>query len=147
MAGEDSTFIDTNVLIYAHDRSEAAKQPIATALLASLWESGTGVLSTQVLQEFYAVATRKLTPPMTPAEAREIVGLYAAWRVVTIEPPLILEASELAEAHELSFWDALIIAAARLGGADRLVTEDLQAGRMLAGVRIENPFGAAGETG
>jgi len=134
-------FVDTNVLVYAHDASDAAKQPVARGVLEALWTSGEGVLSTQVLQEFYAVATRKLDPPMTPAEAREVVSLYSTWPVVLLEPSLILTASRLQEHHQLSFWDALIVEAARAIGAGRLITEDLSDGQVIEGVRIENPFG------
>ena len=134
------TFVDTNVLVYAHDRSEARRQPVAQALLEELWESRTGRLSTQVLQEFYAVATRKFDPPMSRREARELVALYASWPLVQVDLALILLASELEEQHRLSFWEALIVEAASRAGATRLVTEDLQGGRRVDGVRIENPF-------
>ena len=134
------TFVDTNVLAYAHDRSETAKQPTAQALLETLWRDRAGVLSTQVLQELYVVATRKLDPPMPRGAARELVVLYATWPVVQVDVPLILAASELEERHRLSFWDALVLEASRLAGATRLVTGDLQHGRVLDGVRIDNPF-------
>ena len=135
------TFVDTNVLAYAHDRSETGKQPVARALLAGLWRDRAGALSTQVLQELYVVATRRFYPPMPRGAARELVVLYAAWPLVQIDVPLILAASELEERHRLSFWDALVVEAARRVGATRLATEDLQPGRDIAGVRIENPFG------
>jgi predicted nucleic acid-binding protein len=138
--GEGRAFVDTNVLLYAHDTSDARKQPIARGLLEDLWANRTGVLSTQVLQEFYVIGTRKLASPLTRAEAREIIDLYALWPVIVIEPALILNASRLEEEQQLSFWDALIIEAARVAGATRLLTEDLQSGRIIAGVRIENPF-------
>jgi predicted nucleic acid-binding protein len=134
------TFVDTNVLAYAYDRSEAAKQPVARALLEALWRDRAGVLSTQVLQELYVVATRKFDPPMPCAAAREIVVVYASWPVVQVDVPLVLAASELEERHTLSFWDALVVEAARRAGATRLVTEDLQAGRRIGGVAVENPF-------
>ena len=78
---------------------------------------------------------------MPRGAARELVVLYATWPVVQIDVPLILAASELEERHRLSFWDALVVEAARRVGATRLATEDLQPGRDIAGVRIENPFG------
>jgi predicted nucleic acid-binding protein len=134
------SFIDTNVLVYAHDRSEARKQPIAQALLDELWRRRTGALSTQVLQEFYTVATRKFDPPLRPAAAREIVALYSTWPTVQVDVALILAASKLDERHSISFWDALIVEAARRAGATRLLTEDLQTGRQVGGVQIENPF-------
>ena len=136
------TFVDTNVLVYAHDASEIEKQPIARAVLEELWADRSGVVSTQVLQEFYVVATRKFEPPMRRAEAREIVTLYATWSVVQIDVGLILDAAALEERAQLSFWDALIVEAARRAGAVRLVSEDLQAGRRIAGIGIENPFHA-----
>ncbi|OGO58535.1 MAG: hypothetical protein A2Z32_14735 [Chloroflexi bacterium RBG_16_69_14] len=140
MAAHELTFVDTNVLVYAHDGSETVKQPLARALLEELWTTRTGALSTQVLQEFYVVATRKFDPPMSREEAREVVALYAAWPLVLVDLPLILTASNLEERHRLSFWDALIIEAATRAGAARVVTEDLQGGRVIDGVRIENPF-------
>lgn len=140
MATDGLTFVDTNVLVYAHDRSESTKQPQAQALLQELWVTRAGVLSTQVLQEFYAVATRKFDPPMRAAAAREVVAVYAAWPVVQVDVPLILGASALAERDAVSFWDALIVEAARRAGALVLATEDLQSGRTIGGVRIVNPF-------
>jgi len=136
----DRTFVDTNVLAYAHDRSETRKQPLAEALLGTLWETRTGTLSTLVLQEFYVVATRKFNPPMSRRAAREVVALYGEWPTVQADTELILAASELEERHRVSFWDALIVEAARRAGATRLVTEDLQAGRRFGDVRIEDPF-------
>ncbi|HUG47011.1 MAG TPA: PIN domain-containing protein [Candidatus Limnocylindria bacterium] len=140
MVGEARAFVDTNVLLYAYDAAETVKQPVARAALARLWAERSGTLSTQVLQEFYNGATRKLTPPMRPVEAREIIGLYAAWPVVLLDPSLILAATMLEESHQLSFWDSLVLEAARVAGAQRLLTEDMQHGRVIEGVRIENPF-------
>ncbi len=134
------TFVDTNVLAYAHDRSETRKHPLARALLETLWETRTGALSTQVLQEFYIVATRKFSPPMSRGAAREVVALYGEWPIVHVDTHLILAASELEERHRISFWDALIVEAARRAGATRLATEDLQTGRSFGDVRIEDPF-------
>jgi predicted nucleic acid-binding protein len=134
------TFVDTNVLAYAHDRSEIEKQAIAQRVLDELWRDRTGALSTQVLQEFYVVATRKFDPRMPARVAREIVALYADWSVTAVDLAMILDASVLEEAHSLSFWDALIVEAARRSGARRLLTEDLQAGRAIGDIRIENPF-------
>ena len=140
MVAAELTFVDTNVLVYAHDRSEVSKQPVARGLLEGLWANRTGVLSTQILQEFYVVATRKFDPPLSRRAAREIVVLYGTWPLVQIDLPLILMASELEERHKLSFWDALVVEAARRAGAARLVTEDLHDERAIGGVRIENPF-------
>jgi predicted nucleic acid-binding protein len=140
MADDRLTFLDTNVLVYAHDRSETRKQPIAQALLDVLWRTRSGVLSTQVLQEFYVVTTRKFDPPMRRGAAREIVALYGEWPIVQVDVALILAASKLEERHAFSFWDALVVEAARRCGATRLLTEDLQAGRRIGDISIENPF-------
>ena len=142
MTADGRTFVDTNVLLYAHDASETEKQPIARALLERLWAERSGVVSTQVLQEFYVVATRKFQPPMRRPEARELVALYATWPVVQVDTALIFDAAVLEDRFQLSFWDALIIEAARRAGATRLVSEDLQDGRLIAGIAIENPFAA-----
>jgi predicted nucleic acid-binding protein len=137
-----STFVDTNILVYAHDASDDVRQPIAARLVEDLWQSRSGLLSTQVLTEFYAVVTRKFEPPMPRREARSLVDAYTAWPVVQVDPTLIVAASALEEQHSLSFWDALIIEAARRAGAARIVSEDLQHGRRIAGLSIENPFGS-----
>jgi predicted nucleic acid-binding protein len=134
------TFVDTNVLAYAHDRSEPRRHGIAKAMLDALWRDRAGVISTQVLQEFYVVATRKFGPPMPRGRAREVVALYAEWPVVQIDVLLVLAASELEDRHTLSIWDALILEAAQRAGATRLLTEGLEHGRRIGGVSIENPF-------
>ena len=134
------TFVDTNILVYAHDASESLKQPVAAAVVEELWRTGTGVVSAQVLQEFYVVATRRFDPPMSRSEAREIVEAYGSWDPVTTDVLLILSASALEQRHRLSFWDALIVEAALRAGATRIATEDLQAGRRYETVEIINPF-------
>ena len=140
MTADELTFVDTNVLVYAHDRSETRKQPLAQALLEGLWASRTGTVSTQILSEFYVVATRRFDPPMSRRAAREVVALYGTWPLVQVDLPLILAASQLEERHRLSFWDALVVEAGRRAGATRLGTEDLPGARRIGGVRIENPF-------
>ncbi|MDQ3937410.1 MAG: PIN domain-containing protein [Chloroflexota bacterium] len=132
--------MDTNVLLYAYDKSEVTKQPVAQAALDRLWADRTGAVSSQVLQEFYNAAMRKLLPPVSRAEAREIIDLHTAWPVVLLDAAVILAATHIEERHQLSLWDALVIEAARVAGADRLMTEDMQHGRVIEGVRIENPF-------
>jgi predicted nucleic acid-binding protein len=135
-----TTFVDTNVLVYAHDLSEPDRRPVAQATLDDLWRTRTGTLSTQVLSEFYVVVTRKFDPPMTRRAAREVIGAYSAWPVVAVDAALMLAASTLEERHTLSFWDALIIEAAARAGATRLLSEDLQSGRRIRNLTIENPF-------
>ena len=139
----DRVFVDTNVLIYAHDVDAGERHAAAARLVAELWESRRAVISTQVLQEFYVNATRKIPSPLSRAVARQFVRTYSAWQTETVGPQDIQFASELEEQHQLSFWDALIVAAALKAGAGTILTEDLSPGRSISGVRIENPFAPA----
>ena len=134
------TFVDTNILIYAYDKDSGEKNLRAEAVIKELWESERGMLSTQVLQEFYVNATRKMLHPVSPAVARGIIENYLAWPVRMVEPPTILRASEFQERHQLSFWDAMILATAYEGKARTLLTEDLNHGQTIEGIRIVNPF-------
>jgi predicted nucleic acid-binding protein len=136
----DKTFVDTNVLVYAHDVDAGARHDTAAQLVADLWETRRAVISTQVLQEFYVNATRKIPSPLPRSAARRVVATYAAWQTELVGPQDVLLASELEEQHGLSFWDALIVAAALKGGASTILTEDMSAGRTLSGIRLENPF-------
>ena len=124
----------------AHDRSEAAKHPIARSVLEDMWRTGTGTLSTQVLQEFYVVATRKFHPHLPRRAARSIVAAYDVWSPVVVDVPLIVSASGLEERHRLSFWDSLVVEAARRAGAETLLTENLRSGRRFADLLVVNPF-------
>jgi len=136
----DRSFVDTNVLVYAHDEDAGDRHAVAARLVAELWETRGAVISTQVLQEFYVNATRKIPTPIPRGLARQIVKTYAAWQTEIVGPPEMQIASELEEQHQLSFWDALIVAAAVKGGAATILTEDMSAGRSISGVLIENPF-------
>lgn len=133
-------FVDTNVLIYAHDIEAGGKQEKASQVLGELWQARTGVMSTQVLQEFYVNVTRKIPTPLKRSTARDIIRQYSVWPVVEPDVDMIVRASELEERHTLSFWDALIVAAAREAGAAKILTEDLNHGETIDGVTIENPF-------
>lgn len=136
------TFVDTNVLLYAHDRDAGRRHDEAVRIVEELWERGTGALSTQVLQEFYVNATRKLSRTISRSEARDIVADYATWRLHQVSARDVLDASSLEERHTLSFWDALIVVAAGRAGATVLLTEDLQHDRAFGALTIHNPFGA-----
>ena len=132
-------FLDTNILVYAHGVDDHdSRSKLAGRLMDDLWESRMGMLCTQVLQEFYRVATRKLLMPR--AEARGIVASYMDWCAVSTDLALIVSASKLEEDHTLGFWDALVISSALRGGATRLLSEDLQHGRKFGFLTIENPF-------
>lgn len=133
-------FVDTNVLIYAHDKDAGNKSKRAADTLAELWESGAGALSVQVLQEFYINVTQKIANPISKAEAREVVRLYAVWVKAPTSPETVLRASEISEVWQLSFWDGLIIAAAEQIGCAVLLSEDLGAGQVIAGIKIVNPL-------
>ena len=133
-------FVDTNIMIYAHDLNAGAKHIGALTIMETLWQQQTGVISTQVLQEFYVNVTRKITKPLPPAKARSIVENYLAWHIESNSLEAILLSSEIAERYMLSFWDAFIITAARNAQAEKIITEDLNSGQIIEGILIENPF-------
>lgn len=132
------TFIDTNVFVYAFDTNEPVKQQIALRTLAETGDRA--VLSTQVLSEFYVVATRKLPDPLAPRIAAEIIGELSRLSVVDTDTVLVRSAIEISDRSQISFWDGLIVAAASASQCDRILTEDLASGATLAGVHIVNPF-------
>jgi predicted nucleic acid-binding protein len=135
----DKTFVDTNVLIYAHDVDANAKHIIAKAVLQQLWSERTGVLSTQVLQEFYVNVTRKISSPLSKDLARHVVHTYAIWCAETT-PSEISTAFRIEDESGIGFWDALIVSSAAKSGAVRILSEDLNAGQRIAGILVENPF-------
>jgi predicted nucleic acid-binding protein len=135
-------FVDTNVLVYAHDVSTGPKHEAARSLVERLWQERNGALSTQILQELYVSLRRKAGRPLTSAQAREIVADYLRWEVVVNTGDSILDAISLEERYKVSFWDALVIRAARDCGADTLYTEDLNHGQVYDSVHVVNPFGA-----
>ena len=134
------SFIDTNVLVYAHDADAGAKHLKAQKLLQDCWETESGIISTQILQEFYVTVTHKLPKTIAKRVARNAVQAYQVWPVYQPSVEDIITASELEERHRLSFWDALIVIAAGMSGASTLISEDLQDGRQIGNVKIVNPF-------
>jgi predicted nucleic acid-binding protein len=133
-------FVDTNILLYAYDFEAGVKHKIAADVLRELWRNDSGALSTQVLQEFYVNVTAKISKPISPAQARTIISRYRVWPLEENNADSILRASEIQEHFRLSFWDALIIAAAIKAGAKTLLSEDLNAGQVIEGVKIVNPL-------
>jgi predicted nucleic acid-binding protein len=131
-------FFDTNVLVYADDTSSPKKQEQAIALFAHHLRHGTAIVSLQVLQEYFVTATRKLR--LAPELAQRKVEILARGRVVRFEASDVIAAIELHRLTQVSLWDALIVHAARSGGAVVLYSEDLQPGAVLGGVRVVNPF-------
>ena len=135
----ERVFVDTNVLTYVFDDAEPVKQARARELLAS--ESRELVVSTQVLQELYVSLTKGRHPIAAPDIAERAVRGAAGYTVVQIDAELVLTGVDVARKHQLSFWDALILAAAARGRCGALLSEDLNAGQVIDGVRVENPFG------
>ena len=136
----NSVFIDTNVLVYAYDADAGNKHSRAKEMLLECWETETGVISSQVLQEFYVTVTQKLNKPVRPEIAREVLQTYRAWPMHRPNIDDIIEASELSEKHKLSFWDSLIVVSAQKLGATKLVTEDLQDKQQIGLLTVSNPF-------
>jgi predicted nucleic acid-binding protein len=133
-------FIDTNVLVYAHDISAGSKNVRAKQLLQGFWESQTGCLSVQVLQEFYVVVTRKVSKPLDIQIARDIIADLSYWRVHSPTPEDVLSAIDLQGRYQLAFWDAMIIRSAKKLGCQRIWSEDMNPGQMYDGIEITNPF-------
>jgi len=133
-------FVDSNILIYAHDADAGPKQKIAAAQIRALWEDQSGRISTQVLQEFYVTVTQKLGKPLSRSDAREIVRDYAQWVATPTTAQTVIRASEISEGWRLSFWDSLILAAAEEQDCSTVLTEDLNSGQTVAGIQIINPF-------
>lgn len=140
MSANPPQFVDTNILIYAHDTSAGAKHDRARALLQALWQERAGGLSIQVLQEFYVNVTRKVAMPMTPEAAAAIIGELAAWPVHRPDVNDVLEAIRLQTSRQLSFWDAMILTSARRLGCATLWSEDMSHGQQYEGVTVINPF-------
>jgi predicted nucleic acid-binding protein len=134
------SFVDTNILVYAEDRDAKEKHETARELIVSLWYNRQGVLSVQVLQEFYVTVTRKLKKPLRPTVALDIVKQYLTWTVVENDGALLVAAVELQGRAQLSFWDALMVQAAVQAGCDHLYSEDLNAGQRIGSVLVVNPF-------
>jgi predicted nucleic acid-binding protein len=138
----DVVFVDTNILVYAHDADAGVKRERAIEKLRELWETGAGRLSVQVLQEFYVNVTKKLATPVARSTAREVVSTYGAWIREPTGADTVLRATDIVELAQISFWDALIIAAAEQTGAAQVYSEDLNEGQSIAGIRIVNPLRA-----
>jgi predicted nucleic acid-binding protein len=139
MSDEQQTFFDTNMLVYAHDRTAGNKHAAAQELVRSAWDAGGACLSVQVLQEFYVTVTRKVDG-MTRPIARDLVEDYSRWQVHRPAAEDVVAAIDLHQRNRISFLDAMIVRSAGKLGCRRLLTEDLNAGQSFAGVRVVNPF-------
>ena len=137
----DKVFVDTNVMVYAYDRSEPDKQKRALEVLNHLAMSGAAVISTQVLAEFFVAVTRKLSAPLKVPEAYERVRNYLqSWTVVDMTGMVVLEAARGARDHSMNFWDAQIWASAKLNQISLVLSEDFNVGGTIEGVQFVNPF-------
>jgi len=133
-------FLDTNILVYAYDLDEKSKRQTAKDILTDCWNNRSGVISTQVLQEFYVTLTRKLSSKLPASEARDVVSDFLSWSIYQIAATDIGEASETEDQYGYTFWDSLVITAARNARAEVLYSEDMQDGQQLGDLKIINPF-------
>jgi predicted nucleic acid-binding protein len=138
----DRYFVDTNILMYAHDATAGEKHRRARALVGELWDTRAGVVSTQVLQELAVNLRKKAKKPLDARATRDIVTDYLVWQVVVNGGEAVLEALDLEARYQISFWDALVLQAAQAAGAEILYSEDLSDGQTYGGVRVVNPLKA-----
>jgi predicted nucleic acid-binding protein len=136
----DRFFVDTNILMYAHDTAAGAKHERAKALVEELWRNRTGVVSTQVLQELSVNLRKMAGRPLDVRATREIITDYLTWHVVVNGGESILEALDLEARFQISFWDALVVQAAQASGAETLYSEDLSDGQTYGSVKVTNPL-------
>lgn len=136
----DKCFVDTNILVYAHDRAAGDKHDRARALIEKLWNSGGGVLSTQVLQELCVNVRRKSGHPLSVEETRRLIQDYSSWTIVINTAESVIEALDIESRYSISFWDALIVQAAGSSGATVVYSEDLAHGQSYGSVRVVNPL-------
>lgn len=136
----DKCFVDTNILVYAHDFGTGAKHERARTLIEELWSSGGGVLSTQVLQELCVNLRRKAARPLSVEETRRLIEDYSSWDVVVNTAESVLGALTIESRYKVSFWDALILQAAGSADAAVLYSEDLPEGQTYGEVHVVNPF-------
>lgn len=137
---DDRVFLDTNIITYAYDTSAGEKHRRANKILVDVWDSGNGVLSTQVLQEFFVSATKRIQKPLDVITAKEIVSDLLSWDIVVNDGESILKAIDIHHRYHYSFWDSMIIQSAIKGSAVFLLSEDLSDGQIIKGVTIRNPF-------
>ncbi|MGB6867934.1 MAG: PIN domain-containing protein [Candidatus Aminicenantaceae bacterium] len=137
---KDKVFLDTNIIVYAHDRSSREKHAVAREIMDFLWESRKGVISVQVLQEFFVCVTKKIVKPLHLKNARTILEYLLNWDVVVNDKYVTLKAIDLQEKYQFSFWDSLVIQAAIQGKARILFSEDLPDGQVVKDLKILNPF-------
>ena len=136
----DKVFVDTNILVYAHDAAAGEKHSRAKVLVSQIWNDRCGVLSTQVLQEFYVNIRKKAAAPVSAAEAKQWLTDYLNWEIVINDGNAVIEAIDLEERYQVSFWDALILHAANSAGASVIYSENLNHGQQYADLVVQNPL-------
>lgn len=133
-------FIDTNILVYAYDTSAGPKHEKASALIQDLWDNGTGSISTQVLQEFALIVSKKIPNPLSLETTAQIVEDLLKWEVIINDGQAVLDALALQQRYSFSFWDSLIVTAAIRSSAHTLISEDMSNKQQIQGILIHNPF-------
>ncbi len=141
----DRIFVDTNILVYGYDLDAGEKHQTALSIVKDLWLSNRGVISVQVLQEFFVITTGKIPSPLSTSVAKDILKKISKWQVVVSDVTSVISAIEIQEGYGFSFWDSLIVSSAIEGGAKTLLTEDISDGQVVKGVTIKNPFKKTGD--
>lgn len=134
------SFVDTNILVYAYDRGAGRKHDRARSVVERLWNDGNGVISTQVLQELYVNVRRKAKQPISIEQSRALITDYLAWNPVVNDGASVLAAIDIEKRHKISFWDAMIVAAAQKSGASLLLSEDFNNGQRFGSLKVLNPL-------
>lgn len=140
MKDSNYQFVDTNILVYAYDKSAGEKHKVAKQIVEKLWKERNGALSTQVLQEFFVVVTKKVKNPLSFESASQIISDLKLWKVATIEVKDILEAIKLSQRYKISLWNALILCSAINLGCSVIWSEDLNSGQYFEKIKVVNPF-------
>ncbi len=136
----DKVFLDTNVIVYAYDKSAGEKHRVAVDIMIDLWQTGSGVISTQVLQEFFVITTKKIPNPLKVNVVKEIINDLLVWDVVLNDGKSVLSVINMLLKYKYSFWNSMIINAALKGGAAILYSEDMTHGQKINELTIQNPF-------
>lgn len=136
----DKWFLDTNLLVYAYDSHDLRKQSIAQDWIKESIRTGKGAISAQVLSEFYVVVTQRIRNPILPEDAQKCIQLFGGLEVVEIDRLLVYQAIDLHRQHRISYWDALIVAAAERAGCSKVLSEDLNEGQRYNSIEMQNPF-------
>ena len=136
----ENTFVDTNIFVYFRDSANERKQLIASECLTKLWENKTGFISTQVMNEYFVTVTKKITMPLSASDAWSDIEELEKWNPVNLDFELLKTAYQAISIYSLSWWDALIIAAAKVCGCKSILSEDFSTEKDYFGVRVINPF-------